>query len=238
MSDQYSTAVNEPKHNVISVQNPSESEMKIIMAQVKLNYDFSVDVKPSRFNFKKSTDKESGIETVRGPVELAIPYPSAEGIVAILEAGGKSFELLMSAMEDVINGIARDILYEDITLTAATFPVDKLAWDIIANMPKAARRGGGIPKETWEDFAADYCEVMPGVTGKSIEQVGRAAKLLLGKLAQVKTNMPVLEMLTDQLAIYAESSPQIEDFQDCVAFLLDKSETYQNVSPAELLANL
>ena len=232
------TATTDPKKQVVEVKNPSEEEMKAILEHVKVNYNFDVDVKPVTFNFKKSLDKETGIETIRKPVNLAIPYPSVQGIIAILEKGGKELELLIEVMEFTVNNEARNILYDDLTLTAATFPVDKISWEAIANLPKAQRRGGGIAKEIWEAFAQDYTEVMPAATGKTVEQVANAAKILLSKLTQVRTNEPVLQLLIEQLAVYAEASPNIEEYQDCVAFLLNKAEAYLNLSPEELLANL
>lgn len=228
----------DPKQNIISVENPNDEEMKALVENITVNYDSSVVTKPISFNFKKSKDKVTGIETIRNSVLLGIPYPSMEGIVAILEKGGKGLELLVEAIEGVVNAAARELLYEDLTLNAATFPVDKISWEAIANQPKAQRRGGGIPKETWEAFAQDYCEVMPQVTGKTIEQVANAAKILLSKLTQVRTNEPVLQLLVEQLAVYAENSPNVEEYQDCVAFLLNKADTFLNVSEEELLANL
>ena len=236
--EQNNEAEAQPKTQVIEVENPTEEEMKGILENIKVNYDFKVVTKPVNFNFKKSVDKVTGIETIRKPVQLAVPYPSVEGVVDILEKGGKGLELLMEAIEGVVNSAARDLLYEDEKLNAATFPVDKISWEYIANLPKAQRRGGGIPKETWENFAQDYVEVMPAVTGKTLEQVANAAKILMNKLQQVRTNEPVLNLLVEQLAIYAENSPNIEEYQDCVAFLLNKADTFLNVSEEELLANL
>lgn len=230
--------VQDSKQNVISVQNPTPEEMTGIMESITVNYDFDVVTKPVNFNFKKSKDKVTGIETIRNSVQLAIPYPSIEGIVAILEKGEKGLELLVEAIEAVVNSAARELLQEDVTLNASSFPVDKISWEFIANLPKAQRRGGGIPKETWEGFAQDYVEVMPEITGKTIEQVANAAKILASKLTQVRTNEPVLQLLVSQLAVYAENSSNIEEYQDCVAFLLNKADTYLNVSEEELLANL
>lgn len=226
------------KSVTISVENPSNEEMAAIIDKIKVNYNFDVTVKPTQFNFKKSKDKDTGIETVREPVVLAVPYPSVQGIVAILEAGGKGLELLLDAMEGVVNSQARDLLYEDTTLTAATFPVDKCSWDFISKIPKAQRRGGGIPKEIWEAFGQDYVECMPAITGKTVEQIANAAKILVSKLSTVKTNEPVLNLLVEQLAIYTENSPNIEEFEECVAFLLNKADTFLNVSEEDLLANL
>lgn len=235
---QNETKEEESKQQIIEVINPSSEEMSKLLENIKINYNFDVNVKPVNFNFKKSTDKETGIETIRKPVQLAIPYPSVPGIVNILERGGKELELLLEVMESAVNSAARDLLYEDETLNAVTFPVDKVSWEAIANLPKAQRRGGGIPKETWEGFVLDYCEVMPAATGKTVEQVANAAKILGNKLAQVKTNEPVLQLLVEQLAIYLEHSPNIEEYQDCVAFLINKANNFLNVSEEELLANL
>lgn len=224
--------------NIIQVQNPTAEEMQELLANIKTNYNFKVDVKPISFRFKKTTDKETGIETVRHPVDLAIPVPSIEGIIEILEKGEKGLELLMEAVEKVVTDRARDLLYDDHKLTAATFPVDQLSWEAIAALPKSQRRGGGIPKETWEEFAKDYIAVMPGVTGKTVEQVTNAAKILQNKLQAVKTNEPVLNLLVEQLTIYAENSPNLEEYKECVEFLVNKADQFLNTSEEELLANL
>ena len=229
-----------PKQVVHTVQNPTDEEMKVLCAGIMESFDTSVIAKSVNFNFKKSTDKETGIETIRNSVQLSIPYPSAQGIVDILQKGedSKGFQLLMEAMETVVNSASRDLLYDDLTLNAATFPVSKVSWEFIANLPKAQRRGGGIPKEVWEAFGDDYMKVMPDATGKTMEQVGRAAKILLAKLSPVRTTPAVLQLLIEQLAIYADATESIEDFQDCVAFLLQKADTFLNVSDEDLIANL
>lgn len=233
-------AAPETVKNIIEVPNPTEEQMKGIMEHVKVNFNFDVNPTPTTFNFKRSIDKETGIETIRKPVTLAIPYPSVNGIVKILETGGKQLELLIEAVEGIVNAAARDILNDDggTTLDATNFPYDKLSWEFISNLPKETRRGGGIPKETWEAFYQDYVEIMPGATGKTVAQVANAAKILIGKLNAVRTAEPILQLLVEQLAIYSEASPNIEDYKECVAFLLKKADTYLNVTEEQLLANL
>ncbi len=237
----------EAKELVIEVANPTTEEMQTLRAGITADYDFAVDTKAVKFNFKKTVDKDSGIEIIRKPVDLAIPYPSVDGIIAIIEnkdeegnvrENNKGLELLQEAIETVVNAAARSILYDDRELTAATFPVEKLSWEFIANIPKVTRRGGGIPKETWDEFAADYIEVMPEATGKDIPACTNAAKLFSNKLSTVRTNKPVLELLMGQLAVYAEHSPNIEDYVDCVNFLVKKGEDFLNTTEEELLANL
>lgn len=238
---QEAQATEEAKANaprIVEVANPTKEEMAALKERIGENFDFNVEVKPVTFNFKKSVDKDTGIETIRKPVDLAIPYPSMDGIIAILEAGGKGVELLRDAIETIVNQQARELLYDDLKLTAATFPVDKLSWEYIANIPKVARRGGGIPKEVWEAFALDYIAVMPEVTGKEVDQVTRMSKILTGKLAAVRTNEPVLNLVIEQLTVYADSSENISDFAECIEFLINKAETFLNVEPEDLLANL
>lgn len=223
---------------IIEVVNPTKEEMDELRVSIKETFNFNVNVKDTTFKFKKSVDKATGIETIRKPVDLAIPYVSVEGIMAILEAGGKGLELLLDVVETTVATQAREVLYEDMSYTAATFPVDKLSWEFIANIPKVQRRGGGIPKETWEAFAVDYIAIMPDVTGKKVEMISNMAKILVNKLVAVRTSEAVLNLCVEQLAIYADNAPNIGDYVECVEFLLNKAETLLNVDPADLLSNL
>lgn len=223
---------------VIKAENPSVEELAGIKEHIKTNYDFDVDVKEVMFNFKKSTDKETGIVTLREAVQLAIPYPSVPGLVKILETGGKQLELLMDIMADTVNSAARELLYEDTKMNASTLPVEKLSWEAIANMPKAQRRGGGIPKEAWEAFGKSYIAAMPEATGKGVEAVTNMARILLNKLNSIKTATEVLELVVEQLTIYAEAAEDVEEHMECVQFLLKKAEDLLNMDPADLLSNL
>lgn len=216
---------------------PTAEELAGICADIKANFNANVNVKPITFRFKTTKD-EDGIEYKRDPLELPIPVPSVQGVIDILEKGGKELELLMDAIESVVVQTARSMISDDVKLNATNLPVNKLSWESIANMPKAERSGGGISKEVWEDFANDYIKVMPEAAGKTVDQVTRAAKLLQGKFAAVKTNIPVLEMLSGQLAIYVENSKRADEFTGCVEFLIDKADKLVNTTPEELLANL
>lgn len=204
--------------------------------EITANFNKMVDEKEVKFNFRTVKDEATGLEVKRATIEQKIPVPSVEGIIAILEAGGKQLELLQEAVADVIYQRAREILADDDKLTEV--PVDLLSWEVISNLPKAERKGRGIPKETWEDFSKDYIAVMPGVTGKSAEQVGNAAKIFLNKFQQVKTNKAVIKLLQGQLALYLNSSPNAEQFSDCVEFLVNKAETLLSVDEAALLEAL
>lgn len=220
-------------------QVAAEAAAKAALHQkIMANFDNKVDVKDYKFGFKKVKDEATGLESKRPTVELSLPVPSVEGIIKILETGGKQLELLQEAVAEVIQERAREIVNDKEDINQDNFPMDQLSWETISNLPKAERRGGGIGKETWDEFALDYCTVMPAVTKKSADQVGNAAKILLNKFNAVKTNKPVLKLLKDQLGLYVTNSPNAETYAECVDFLVKKADALLSVDEAQLLANL
>lgn len=244
--EQGNTESHEAEMTEQSVEQPTNPSIPVtedLMARVKEAVDFSVTVKPVSFFFKSTKDPETKVSTKRDTLELAIPYPSLEGIVHILENGGteegkKSLELLQDAVEGVVTSHVRAMINDDVNINAETLPLDKVSWQYIANMPKAQRNGGGIPKEVWDDFAVDYIAVMPEAMGKTIEACTKAANLLKGKFAAVKGQKPIIEALTGFLAVYADSSENAEEYSACIEFLLNKSEQMMGLSDEDMLANL
>lgn len=226
--------------DTLNNQEPqTEKEVQAgIHALIKANFDNKVDVKDVKFHFKSAKDEATGLVSKRPTVELALPVPSVEGIIEILEKGGKGLDLLLEAVADVVISRAREVINSKEDINQDNFPLAVLAWEAIASLPKAERKGGGIAKETWEDFSEDYISVMPAVTGKTPEQIGNAAKIFVSKFSSVKTNKLVLKLLKDQLALYAANSPAAETYADCISFLSEKADALYNMDEASLLANL
>jgi hypothetical protein len=205
-------------------------------AAIEPNFNKLVDNVEAKFHFKKTTD-EAGNEYKRPTVELKLPVPSVEGIMDILtkEGNEKELELLRDAVNDVIFQRARELVNEKEDISQENFPFDQVTWEAIANLPKAERRGGGISKETWEEFAKDYIAVMPGATGKAVDKVSLAAKVFLNKFNAVKTDKKVLALLKAQLGVYITASPKAEEFVDCVEFLDKKAQTLIEADSSNLL---
>lgn len=213
------------------------------MSELQANFDNTVDKIATKFSFRKVAvkDEETGAvisETKRPTVELNLPLVSIEGLVAIFQAGGKQLDLLLEAAREVQLARAREIVNENESISEDNFPWAQLSWETIANLPKAERKGGGISKELWEDFAKDYITIMPSVAGKTEEQVKNAAKILLNKFQSVKTNKPVLSLLKEQLALYIANAPQAEQFTDCLDFLIDKADKFLAITDEDLAAGL
>jgi hypothetical protein len=201
---------------------------------IAANFDNTVDLKEYKFNFKTTKDKETGEESKRPSIELKLPVPSIEGIVTILQSGGKQLELLQEAVSAIIVAQARSILNDNESMTVDLFPAEQCTWEFIANMPEAEKRGRGIPKELWDDFITDYVSVMPKLAGKTEEQVALAANLFAKKLAPVKTNKKALNKLAEQLAIYLNSAPSAESYFDCIKFLDEKIKLLLNAETAKV----
>lgn len=220
-------------------QAPAVPEVPVMVRKVQAKFDNKVEVQEVNFSFRKVKDEATGVESKRPTITLPVPKPSLEGIVAILEGGDtKEQELLLEACADVVISRARELINENESMTDEDFPYSRLAWHEIAYLPKAERRGGGIPKEVWEDFIADYVAVMPGLTGKTVDKVENAARNFANKFAQIKTNKKVLALLVDQLGIYTNGAANAEQFLECINFLSEKADKLMNMSEEDLLANL
>lgn len=214
---------------------PKENE---VAAHIKATFNNQVDVRDYKFHFKTTEDKETGLKVKRPTVELSLPVPSVEGAIAAIEAGGKQLDLLLEAMAAMVVSRAREIVNEKEDVTQDNFPMQELAWETIANLPEAEKRGRGIPKEIWEAFAEDYVAVMPGLTGKTEKQVQAAADIFLDKFNKHRANKNVIRLLKDQLGIYISNSSNAETFMECVAFLNDKADRLMKADDSSILEAL
>lgn len=237
-------ATKAPEAATVNAAN-AEADKQAKFAKIKSDFKGEVEVKETSFYFRKVVNEiknpdgtTSKVETKRPTVVLPIPIPNVEGIVSILQAEGKQLDLLLEAVANVIIEQAREYVNEHEDVNSDNFPYEKMAWEFIANLPKAERRGGGISKELWDDFEKDYIEIMPGLTQKKKEQVEMAAKVFKTKFAGATTNKPVLTLLEGQLALYAANTTQGETLLPCIEFLQGKLEKLLNNDETKLLLAL
>lgn len=187
-----------------------------------------------KFSFKKDE-----LGNKRKTIELMLPCPTAAGAAAMLR-DEKQTTYLLEVLESEVYKQAREQVGDEVKPVNLQSELDetKLTMEYIANLPKAERRGGGIAKEIWAGFAADYIAVMPSLTGKNAEQVGNAAKLLTAKFQPVKTNKKVIAFLKEQLGMWFTNTSNAEEFAEVYDFLDKKAEVLQLADEAALLANL
>lgn len=179
-----------------------------------------VEFKDFKFTFRKDE-----LGNKRPAVELKLAVPSIEGLIKILENGGKGLELLQEVCTDFIRKQAVEFVNEDESINQEKFPHEKILWDTLANLPQADRRSTVIAPEQWAAFAKDYIEVMPGITNKTVQAVTNATVVYLKKFAQIKTDKTSLALLKAQLALYAESK-NAEQFADILELLVRRCDAY------------
>lgn len=220
----------------------TEETQNPVATEINVNADKLHDVKEMKFGFRTIKDSETGVETKRPTVEVKLPVLSFEGLVAVLQAGGKGLELVMQSIENTYSEFVKDLLANDPTITSENFPYAKVTWDEIANQPESERRGRGIAKEIWEDFIKDYVAVMPGLTGKEVKHVEKQAAIMAQKLNPLKNHEDkavLLPKFKDMLTVYLNGSPKAEQFAECVDFLMKKADTLLTVeNSADLASNL
>lgn len=212
------------------------------------------------FFFRKPSDKailEAKTENKPLPikkkaVKLPVPVLTLEGISAIVAAKGddttpegqnanKQKDLLLEAVNEyIIMGVKRQIDEQPAHTEVDTTALDmsKVSWEALANMPKSERTGGGIAKEVWEAFQKDYEQVMPAATGKSIEKVKNAAKLLVAKFQPCKGQKKLIQALKDMLDIWYASTSSAEEFTAVYEFLAQKAEALVQADEDALVENL
>lgn len=178
------------------------------------------------------------LSTIPAVDEKGNPVRDANGNQ--LEVPSKQAELIKEAVDAVYQDQIRSIVNEKEDIAQANFPMDQATWEFIASMDRTSRRGAGIPKETWEGFAEDYCKVMPAVTGKSAEAVAQAAQIFVRKFRDVTGNLVVVEKLQTYLSMYMEApGNKSEEYLDVLEFLGKKAKDLLSAKDkAAALANL
>lgn len=230
------------------------------------NPDPNHSIVDMRFGFREVEDKATGVKTKREAVEAKLPVLNFEGVATVLRnymtaqeavtadpqnelaianltVAKKSYDLLMSAVQGVYESAIKDYLGDNPDVKTDNFPYSQFTWDAIANQPESERRGRGIAKEIWEDFIKSYIALMPGLTGKKVENIEKQAAILSQKLNPLKNHEDkekILPNFMNALTIYMNGAgADAETYAGCVSFLLDKAQKILNADKnANLMDNL
>lgn len=225
--------------------NPLSHDIK---AQVVKNLVAMTDVK---FNFRsvavtddkglpiKEADGKTDKKWKRPTYTRALPLLTTAGLMAALQAGDKTTELILDAANQAIIDRARGLINDKIDsepkapLEVNSIDDNALQLFAIANLPKS-ERGAGISKDEWAAFAADYKAVMatdeavklfPDAKPRSPDVLEKHAVLLTGKFNQVRSRKDVVQNMLTFLDVWVQISPNAEEHQDCYEFLKNKGNT-------------
>lgn len=197
----------------------------------------------TKFSFKSRTIKdENGKEiakTKKQPaLEVQLPQPTTEEVVAILqsqdEAHAKVKELILDGIYSIVRDQAKAQLDEVIdsfgtddskTVSVENLDFDKLDLIYIANLPPSQRGTRAIPEEDWEAFFGDYLQVMVAATGKQESKIKNHLEHFK-KPTRIKSSKDILAVLVDQLDIYIASSANIEETGECAQRIRSKFDKW------------
>lgn len=189
-----------------------------------------------KFPFRFKKDK---LGNKRANAEYELPVLTLDGLVNVLQAGGKGVDLVFEA----ITGVYREALAAwvaetpEADATQEKLPLDKLSWEAIANQDKKDRRTVQIPEETWAGFSVDYVEVMSRVQpNKTKENHQAATQVFMQKFAMFKNDKKILNQLKGALTIYMENTDKGEEFEDILEVLTRRLENYLAADDTAALA--
>lgn len=192
--------------------------------------------KEASYHFKKEKIKdEKGQKIGEGKkhptIKAVIPVPNAEGLLNIVAAGGKELELLQDLVTEAVTERGRQLINAwreanpDKEVPQSVIDASQLSWSVIANLPKAERRGLGISDEDWEEFFTEYRNVMPLATGKDLDRIERHVAIYKKKFSTVRNDKKALGVLRDNLNLFASSTPSMEDVENVYEYLSKRVDT-------------
>ena len=189
------------------------------------------EAKEVAFHFKKEKIRNQANEVIGEgkklpSIKVAVGRPNAEGILEIVKAGGKELDLLLDAAADIVIDRVRGLINEvramlpdGQEIKPELIDLSQASWSIIANIPKAVRKGLGISDEDWDDFSADYRAIMPGVTQKDADRIEKHIKLFKSKYAQCRNDKKALAVLAEMLDVWAANTGSMDDNQTVYEYL-------------------
>lgn len=147
----------------------------------------------------------------RPTVSVEYDAPDAQGIVEKLQGDDpKVVELIVDNVQNILQNHIRSYVDQDLDFSQETLDAlvadGKVSLEHIAHIPKADRNV--LSKEDLEQFAQDYIELMPEITGKEAARVQSAATLFVERFKRAAGDNQVLEILRDQLSVFAENAPE------------------------------
>jgi len=197
---------------------------------------FKSEAKDTEYHFKKEKIRNSEGEVIGEgkklpSVKFPLPVPNPEGVLEIIQAGGKELQLLMDAVEEIVYNAGRDLINDlraknpEKEIDVSLIDLGKLAWSIIANIPRAERRGLGLSDEDWDSFAGDYRAIMPKTTGKDVDRIEKHIQLFKKKFYPCRNDKKALGVLADMLSLWGAHTSTMEDNKEVYEYLKGRVDT-------------
>jgi len=218
------------------VANPLAQDIE---AQIQATLVVPTKVKFSFRTTKIKNEKGEEVDWKRPTLEKELPLLTKSGLMAAMAADDKTTELILDSVNQVIVDRYRGIINEQVDndpsvdLATAEIDLNGLTLVAIANLPKG-ERGAGIPKEVWANFVKDYKEQMQRSEAVALfadkkprapEVLDKHGILLAGKFNQIRTRKDIAQQMLGFLDIWAQVSPNVEEFMSAYELLRNKGST-------------
>lgn len=186
------------------------------------------------FNFKESTDKETG-KKIPKPDPVIIDFkPTTLEDVSILLAGdpetpaettAKVRELILTSLNDVKRTHIKKVLFDDMDLDElrTSHAIDPSLYDLvtIALMPPARRGAVGIEEEVWDSFEIDYQEVMQA-NGVDEKRAKVGANIIRNRFNKVNRNLDALKQFELRITTWYTNTKNGEVMEPVYKYLSDR----------------
>lgn len=184
----------------------------------------------AEFNFNFRT--KDGIKRPTVTVEGILP--TTEGLIAILQGeDDKQKQLIHDLVASAVQGHIRTFVEADENFGQdqynELFANGKVDVAALANLPKSERNT--LSKEQLEEFAKDYIQYMPEITGKDVKRITSAAGLFVERYKRVAGDNAVLAVLQEQLGVFVENAPEevTSKHERAIGYLAEKVEELLSV---------
>lgn len=202
------------------------------------------------FTFTFRTEKirdEQGNEIGEGPktppVKVILPFPSDEDMINFLGSQGKEAEYIRDIVYEAIKAQGRGQINEfvkenpDKPVTADILDLSKLTFSAIANTPRESRAKPEIPEEVFNTFYEQYKTDMLAA-GKEVNRVQKHIALFKTQFRTCKFDKPALQILKDNLNLWAAKTEAMADNVDVFEFLTTKVDRFLKAEEKNLVAAL
>lgn len=186
------------------------------------------------FNFKESTDKDTG-KKIPKPDPVIIDFkPTTLTDVYVLLNGDESTpaettekvrELVLTSLNDVKRTHIKKVLFDDMDLDElrVSHTIDPALYDLvtIALMPPARRGAVGIEEEVWDSFETDYQEVMQA-NGVDEKRAKVGASIIRNRFNKVKSNLDALKQFELRITTWYTNTKNGEVMEPVYKYLSDR----------------
>lgn len=205
----------------------------------KSNRDIAI-ADDAKAAFEAQGWKQSDKGWKRPSVDAVVSALETDDIIGVLEAGGAGVQYMLAVLNDQFYQAGRSKLADIIAsnplaaITPETIAGFNLNWDGMATDFLTAlqeTRSTGIPKETWDDFEADYVSVMlQQMPENGEDRIKNAAAHLKARFQKCRSNKVMVKKLQSYLSVWFAATGNQEEFAKVFDTLNTRAETLLNAA--------